>query len=159
MKRSGFKKKIGKGLKRSGFKVKKRVKSKTTKKYLAKSAKSWKKKAWEKFSELVRRKANGVCFTCLKKGDWKEMHAGHFIHSRLDLDERNVRCQCPHCNTFLHGNLGNYALHLMEEIGIEGVNQLKKDATLELGAPKKSAEDYKKLYDKFIEELKMLEGR
>ena len=143
-----------KRLKRSGFK--KRVKSKTTKKYLAKSAKSWKKKAWEKFSELVRRKAEGRCYICGAQNDWRDCHASHFRHGRLDLDPRNVKCSCRHCNLFLHGNLGEYALRLIEEYGIDGITRLNQDATRELGAPKKSVEDYKKLYNDFVEELKLL---
>ena len=95
------------------------------------------KKAWKLFSELVRR--NGiispippdevycvVCYTCGKPMKWKDAHAGHFLHGRLDFDSRNVHPQCPKCNTFLHGNLGVYAEKLIEE-GID-LKQLRRDA-------------------------------
>ena len=144
MRRSYFKTKPRKLLNRTAFKS-----GKPKKKYLLKSAKTWKKKAWVKFSEWVRRKADGVCFTCRVKNRWQDCDAGHFRHDRLDFDTRNVHCQCQKCNRFLHGNLGNYALALAEEIGLEGVNQLNRDATLELGLPKKTAEDYKILYETF----------
>ena len=155
MKRSYFKQKPRKPFRRTAFK--KRVKSKTTKKYLKKIAKTWKQKAWEKFSELVRRKAKGVCFTCGVVNRWQDCDASHFRHDRLDFDIRNIHCCCQKCNRFMHGNLGNYALALMEEIGIKGINQLNRDATLELGLPKKTAEDYKVLYETFDKELKQYE--
>lgn len=154
MKRGTFKIKPRKSLKRTPFK--KTFKDGTfTKKYLVKSAITWHDKAWKKFSEYIRRKAKGVCFTCGAINRWQDCDAGHFKHSRLDFDNNNVHCQCQKCNRFLHGNLGNYALALMEEIGIDGVNQLNRDATLELGKYK-SAEDYKIIHDFYDEELKKL---
>jgi hypothetical protein len=56
------------------------------------------------------------------------MHAGHFIHGRLDFDGRNVHIQCPFCNTYNHGNLGEYALRLVSELGEDGVRKLKADS-------------------------------
>ena len=64
MKRSGFKIKPRKPLKRTPFKKSKTFKDGTPKKWaIKKSAKTWKRKAWEKFSQWVRMKAKGVCFT------------------------------------------------------------------------------------------------
>lgn len=140
-----------KQLKRSGFKKKPR---KILKKKRLSMGRTWKKMAWEKFSEYVRRKADGVCFTCGAKNRWQDTDASHFIHDRLDFDERNIHCCCRKCNRFMHGNLGNYALHLMEEIGIEEVNKLRADATLELGLPKKTAEYFKEIHDKYESLLK-----
>ncbi len=83
-----------------------------------------KKKAWTIFSEYVRRKENGVCYTCGKKKIWNEQHAGHFRHNKLDFDEMNVHCQCAYCNTFLHGNLGLYCFKLIKEYGQSAVDDL-----------------------------------
>jgi len=158
MRRSYFKTKPRKPLKKTPFK--KTFKSgQPTKKYLKKIGKTWKRKAWEKFSEWIRRKAMGVCFTCGAVNRWQDCDAGHFRHDRLDFDTRNVHCQCQKCNRYMHGNLGNYALALMEEIGIDGVNQLNKDATLELGLPPRTAEDYKTMYEVFENEIKQYENQ
>ena len=55
-----------------------------------------------------------ICFTCGKQGS----QAGHFCHSRLDFDERNLHCQCVRCNHFLRGNLGVYAIEIEKRYGI-----------------------------------------
>lgn len=82
-------------------------------------------KAWRLFSEYVRRKDNGVCYTCSKVDHWTRMDAGHFIHKNcLDFDPRNVHSQCTRCNRFLHGNLGNYAIRLTKEYGLDVVEEL-----------------------------------
>ena len=159
LKRSYFKRKATVPMKRSGFKKKSKTwKDGTLKKWaIKKSTKTWKRKAWEKFSQWVRMKAKGVCFTCGVVNRWQDCDAGHFRHDRLDFDNRNVHCQCQKCNRYMHGNLGNYTLALIEEIGLEGVNQLNRDATLELGLPPKTEDDYKLLYETFDGELKHYE--
>jgi hypothetical protein len=83
-----------------------------------KNIKTLKKKLWKIFSEYVRKKENGVCFTCGVRKDYKEMNAGHYIHKDcLDFDERNVHCQCPRCNLYLSGNLGVYAEKMIDKYG------------------------------------------
>jgi len=52
------------------------------------------------------------------------MDAGHFKHNRLDFDEMNIHCQCTRCNRFLHGNLGEYAIRLMEKYGKSELDSL-----------------------------------
>lgn len=99
------------------------------------------KQAWGLMSEVVRREAKGVCFTCGKVGNWKEMHCGHFKHGKLDFDFRNLKSQCPKCNTYESGKLDVYGIKLVREYGIEFVNQLEVDA-------------WKKGNDYSIEELK-----
>jgi hypothetical protein len=47
------------------------------------------------------------------------MHAGHRYHGRLDFDYKNINCQCPRCNTFLHGNLGEYERKIVKVYGQE----------------------------------------
>jgi len=87
-----------------------------------------KKKCWKLMSEYTRRRDKGICFTCLIKKHWKEQQAGHRYHGRLDLDFRNINCQCVHCNKYLHGNLGAYERRQIEENGIEWVKQLERDS-------------------------------
>jgi hypothetical protein len=153
LKRSYFKNKPRKPLKRTAFK--KRVKSKTTKKYIKSQIRIWHKKCWDLQSQIIRRLAKGVCYACGVQNDWKLCQAGHFHHDKLDFDRRNIHCECVRCNKWLSGNLGNYALHLMEDIGIEGVNKLKQDAmhSLSTGLKKMEVEDYHKLYKDLEDEL------
>jgi hypothetical protein len=91
------------------------------------SLKKLHKKAWKLQSEYIRRAEKGICFTCGRRGEWKEMNAGHYIHgNRMDFDPLNIHCQCPHCNLFLHGNLGIYAERLIAEYGEEAVIRLRE---------------------------------
>lgn len=114
----------------------KKIKKQSTKKFQEKVGKKLKKVAWGLVSEYVRRSKaspSGLvkCFTCSVILHWKDLHCGHFRHNRLDFDwERNLRPQCCGCNTYNHGNLGIYALELARELGIEGVEQLIRDANI-----------------------------
>jgi len=79
-----------------------------------------KKILWKIFSEYIRKRDQGVCYTCNKKDEWKNMQAGHYVsrsHNSLLFDERNVHCQCRACNIFKKGNIDSYALHLTKDYG------------------------------------------
>lgn len=83
------------------------------------------RKAWDLQSEYIRRIERGVCFTCDVRKDWRETEAGHFIHKdHLDFEEINIHCQCHRCNHYLSGNLGEYALRLVDKYGRERVVSL-----------------------------------
>lgn len=69
------------------------------------------------------------CYTCKHWFAWKVMNAGHFIHNKLDFDERNVHPQCVQCNLWKHGNLGRYAYYLIKEYGVKWVERLEYDAS------------------------------
>lgn len=85
------------------------------------------KYCWNKFSQYVRMKERGVCFTCDKRDVWKNQQAGHFVHRDcLDFDERNIHCQCPRCNKWLNGNLIEYAVRLEKLYGFGIIRELKK---------------------------------
>jgi hypothetical protein len=113
------------------------------------SRKGLHKKAWDLMSELVRRIEKGVCYTCGKKGHWKTMQAGHFVHGkRMDFYMKNIHCQCPRCNKFLSGNLGEYARHLIKDFGPDVIEEIYQAKAL----------NYKKYitvleYNALIEEL------
>lgn len=84
------------------------------------------KKAWKLFSEYVRRRDKGKCFTCGIVKDYKEMNAGHYIHKDcMDFDEINIRCQCVSCNLYKSGNLGVYAERLIKKYGLKKVEELR----------------------------------
>lgn len=87
-------------------------------------------KAWDLFSIYIRKRDKGVCFTCGDKRDWKKQNAGHFIpqsaYSDTMFDKFNVHCQCVRCNKWKHGNLGVYALKLVEKYGKKKLKELIK---------------------------------
>jgi hypothetical protein len=89
--------------------------------------------AWDIFSKFIRIKGsdeNGMteCYTCGEKLHWKKLQAGHFHHSKLDFDERNIHKQCVRCNKWLSGNLAIYATKLALELGVTGMKKLLLDA-------------------------------
>ena len=88
------------------------------------SIKELRKEVWKVFSTYIRKRDNFICFTCGKPGN----EAGHFIHKNsLDFNEININCQCPRCNKWLHGNLGEYGIRLIKKYGIKKVEQLKPE--------------------------------
>ena len=99
-----------------------------------KSLKSLRKEAWGLFSIHVRKKYSDMfrgfayCYTCRVVFNWNELQAGHYIHGKLDFDERNIHPQCTRCNHFLSGNLGVYGERLIEELGIDEVKKMRREA-------------------------------
>lgn len=68
-----------------------------------------KKELWKVFSEYIRKRDKGICFTCGRKAESRGYHAGHFIAKAagglaLYFHEDNVRGQCYNCNINLGGN-------------------------------------------------------
>lgn len=61
------------------------------------------------------------CFTCPRKGHWKEFQAGHYVAQSISLalvfDERNVQVQCGGCNLFKSGNPTVFAVELRKKYG------------------------------------------
>lgn len=101
--------------------------------YDNKSTKQLHKIAWKHFSEYIRRKSP-ICFTCDARKSWKELQAGHYIHTNrlqhwlLDFNELNVKPQCIRCNNYLSGNTTEYARKLVQLYGpdvLEELNLLK----------------------------------
>ena len=100
-----------------------------------KSLKQLKKIAWRLMSIYIRKlnldyTDRAKCYTCGKQDNWRSMDAGHFIHNKLDFDPRNLKIQCGRCNRYLRGKLGVYAIKLIQEYGLEWVNQLQVDAQI-----------------------------
>jgi hypothetical protein len=80
------------------------------------------RKVWKLFSEYIRKRDKGQCFTCPVKRDYKEMQGGHFIHGKstpIYFNEFNVHCQCPKCNLYLSGNRDVYLRNIQLKYGIE----------------------------------------
>lgn len=81
------------------------------------------------FSEYIRRRDNGKCYTCKKQDDWKRMQCGHFIprqYLSVRYDEVNCHCQCYACNMLYNGQPGAYATRLDRDYGRGTVEMLEK---------------------------------
>lgn len=69
----------------------------------------------------------GDCYTCGVVKHWKEMHCGHYIHGKGDLDRRNLKRQCVKCNNYLSGNLGKYAERLVRDNGEDWLREMRRE--------------------------------
>lgn len=89
----------------------------------------YKKKLDAIFSEYIRRRDDGQCFTCPTKREWKLMQNGHFVsrsHNATRYDEENCNCQCPGCNVFKHGNMVIYAMNMSKKYGTDIMERLER---------------------------------
>src|SRR3990167_476703 len=82
------------------------------------------RKAWKLFSAWIRSRAadpdgHVACISCGASWPLQQMHAGHYIHGKLDFDPMNVNPQCSRCNTYLYGNLADYHVALVSRYGAE----------------------------------------
>jgi hypothetical protein len=121
------------------------------------SIKTLKKKLDRIFSEYIRKRDKGVCFTSGVKKHWKEQQAGHFYSRNLlgtRYDERNVHCQTVRDNIFLKGNLIQYTINMIELYGEKVWDELRLHSkwslvkfAQSLGFP---AEDTKQAYQWLI---------
>ncbi len=99
-----------------------------------KSLKSLKTKCWKLFSEYIRRRAADwrgyvSCITCGTSYLWNsgDIHAGHWIHDKLDYDERNVHPQCFKCNYKYNKNVNTrYAIFMAKTYGVLVMEELTK---------------------------------
>jgi len=87
------------------------------------------------FSLFIRLKAatdTGYvqCITCGKIKHYKNhMHCGHFIvrtWMKTRYHPLNAAVQCNYCNTWLGGCPENYYPYLLDKIGQEGIDHLKR---------------------------------
>lgn len=126
MKRSGFKRKEYKPMKRTPLRKTAGIR--------LKSDETLKSKLDTLFSLYVRQRdsKDGVarCVTCGKYDHWKEMDAGHYISRQylsVRYNEKNVHAQCKSCNRFHEGMKDAYALFLIKTYGKGILEELDKD--------------------------------
>jgi len=120
------------------------------------SIKQLKNKAWEIFSEYIRKRDKGICFTCGIRKDWKQMQAGHFIHGKsfaTYFDERNVNCQCVGCNLYKSGARDEYAIKLEEKYGYGILQELKQLKNIKFRFTRDYLEEIINVYINKIKEL------
>ena len=92
------------------------------------------KAAWKKFSIHVRKSVADwrgyvACVTCGKVYKWDSgmIHAGHWIHDKLDFDPRNIHPQCRDCNYKYNKNANiSYAIFMARTYGIKEMEAIKK---------------------------------
>jgi len=112
------------------------------------------KYCWDKQSEYVRRLEEGVCCTCGKIDEWKNMQAGHYRHKDcLDFNLKNIHCQCSRCNKWLTGNSKKYAIYLEKRYGFGIIQELDHLADQIKIFKVPELENLAKDYDKKTKEL------
>lgn len=70
-----------------------------------------------------------ACIGCGKKYIWNsgKIHAGHWIHDKLDFDPRNIHPQCADCNFKYNKNANTlYAIYMAKEYGHEEMKRIRK---------------------------------
>lgn len=120
------------------------------------------KDVWKLFSEWVRRsnadwRGYVKCVTCPAVLMWNEgIQAGHWIHDKLDFDERNVHPQCASCNLNLNWKKATvaYGIYMADRYGVEEMNSIRKLAN-EFGNSY-SREELEKLKVELKQKLKEL---
>lgn len=122
-----------------------------------------KKKALDLYSELVKLRAfkEGKlnCYTCGKPLQLNtcDCHLGHYLsrgaYPGLTFAEDNSRPQCYRCNVHLHGATIEFRERLINEIGIDRVEQLEFARHIQI---KTSRSDYHSLIDIYSKEIKEL---
>lgn len=95
-----------------------------------------KKKLQIIFNQYIRLRDCGekgwaYCISCGKVLQYTQTQAGHFwsvgAYPAVRFDERNVHVQGACCNTFRHGNLLEYREGLIDKIGQQAYDELKRD--------------------------------
>jgi Bacteriophage Lambda NinG protein len=69
--------------------------------------------------------------TCGQQYLWNsgEIHAGHWIHDKLDYDPRNVHPQCKNCNYKYNKNTNTaYAIYMARTYGVDEMENIRKHA-------------------------------
>jgi hypothetical protein len=122
---------------------------------------NWKRRLWKVFSEYIRRRDQGKCFTCDTQKPWQEMDAAHYVPASvcppaLYFDERNVNCGCTSCNRYKHGNLSVYAYRLAVKHGPEILGEL--EAKKRVGG-KWNEWTYQTKVEEYKSKIKELEAR
>jgi hypothetical protein len=129
---------------------KKKLRGEARKKHF--NQKTFLKNLWQLWSIHIRStgadwRGEVACFTCGKKQHWRQLDAGHYWHSVLDYDERNISPQCTYCNRYLHGNLQNYSLALLRKYGPTILDELEQAKKEYRKNPKPDLVKLKELYE------------
>jgi hypothetical protein len=113
------------------------------------------------FNAYIRQRDYGNnCISCQKPILWGlgstggVCDAGHYLsigsRPNLRFNEDNVNAQCKHCNNFLAGNVLEYRKGLISKIGLQKVEALECDQSVN----KYSREDLKNMISKYKLKIK-----
>lgn len=119
-----------------------------------KSISQLKKKLWNIFSQYIRKRDKGICFTCGRYAEGSGYHAGHFIQKSvggigLYFHPDNVRGQCYNCNINLGGNQYIFGQKL-------GEKKAKELYAMKGKVTKWTVEDYEEKIKEYQEKLSTL---
>ena len=140
MRRTEFKRKIGKPMKRSKLRKKSKQKISTIQ-----------NKIWEHCKRITRKTYGNTCYTCGSKGligvNWQTGHlwAKASLGAYLKYDLRVLRPQCYDCNINKGGMGADFWLKMWEEKGAGYMNQLLTDRKVTV----KAYDHYQKLLQEY----------
>lgn len=124
-----------------------------------------KENAWKVFSRYIRLRDclkttktdhMGVCYTCGKTFDFKELQAGHCISGRgnfILLDEECVKIQCYRCNIELKGNYDIFIPKIIRDHSLKWFEEKKRLSRLPF---KRDWEVEKEIYKEKYNNLKKI---
>lgn len=147
LKRTRFKRKLTKPMKRTKLKKKSKQKISTIQ-----------NKLWEIIKQIVRKKYQNVCYTCGQTGlSGSNQQTGHLwakasLGAYLKYDLRVLKIQCYHCNINLGGRGADFYAKMLKEIGEEEMARLQKDRQVTVNA----YDHYLKLVDEYTALLQKL---
>ena len=152
MKRTLWKKKIGKPSKKCKLKHQSKQKISVLQ-----------RKLWVLCREIIRKKYGNTCYTCGRTGlSGANWHTGHLwakasLGAYLKYDLRVLRPQCYNCNINQGGRGADFYRNLVGEIGQEAMDKLQKDRRVSVKAYdhyQKLLLDYEKIYgEKIVQDL------
>lgn len=108
------------------------------------------------FSEFIRQRDEGICFTCGLQKDPKYQQCGHYVSrsfNQLRYSEINCNTQCVGCNVFKHGAMDSYALALQ---GRHGSKVLATLAEEKKKVKQFTVQELLELIEKYKEKIKNL---
>ena len=88
-----------------------------------------KRKLWKVFALYIKERDKRQCFTCSKKVEGSNCHAGHYVPKSIGglalyFHEQNVHVQCYRCNINLGGFGAMYHQKMIKKYGQEAVDEL-----------------------------------
>jgi len=117
----------------------------------------WMREAQVAFNAFIRQRDEGLpCISCRRLNESKK-NAGHYLsvgsHPHLRFNENNCHLQCEYCNTYKSGNQAAYRIKLIKKIGLEEVEKLECDNTIQKWTIDE-IKSIKELYKVKLKELK-----
>lgn len=121
-----------------------------------KSKSDWAREAQIEFNKFIRtRDAGQSCISCGRNTGCK-INAGHYLsvgsHPNLRYNESNCHLQCEFCNVYKSGAQAAYRPRLIDKIGLQAVEELEADNTVQ----KWSIDDLKQIKEKYRKKLRDL---